>query len=141
MDSLIPANLILDSWPVLEWLKGRQPATKNFREVLDTAFSGRTVLSMSRINYGEVLYSIQKDLPAERVQAARSAFLELPIQYVSVDDALVDQAAALKAVCTCSYADCFAAALAIRSKTALLTGDKELLRLNVPGLQIVWVAA
>lgn len=136
----IPAQLVLDSWPVLEWLKGRQPATLNFREVLDAAFAERTSLSMSRINYGEVLYSIRKDFPAERVQAVQAAFHELPIRHISVDDALVDEAAALKGVHTCSYADCFAAALAIRSQVPLVTGDKELLSLQGKGLRIVWVA-
>ena len=136
----ITGNLTLDSWPILEWLKGRQPATQNFRGILDAAFEGRIQLAMSRINYGEVMYSIQKDFPSDRVRAAQKAFQELRISYISVDDGSVDEAAALKGVYTCSYADCFAAALAMRSKTPLVTGDKEFRPLSAIGLQIVWVA-
>ncbi|HVG27494.1 MAG TPA: type II toxin-antitoxin system VapC family toxin [Acidobacteriaceae bacterium] len=136
----IPTKLVLDSWPILEWLKGRQPSTRNFRQILDAVFSGETELAMSRINYGEVLYSIRKDFPPERIEAAHRAFLELPIRYISVDDAMVDEAAALKAVYTCSYADCFAVALAIRSDAPPVTGDKELLMLREIGLQVLWTA-
>ncbi len=94
---------------------------------------------MSRINYGEVLYSIKKDIPADRVIEATQAFLQLPICFYSIDDKLVDEAAAIKAVYSISYADCFAVALALRLDIPLVTGDPELPALKAIGLKLMWL--
>ena len=110
-----------------------------FHRIVEDAFAKRTVLSMSRINHGEVVYSIRKDFPLDRVEAALKAFAEIPIRLHSVDDALVDEAVALKAVHPISYADAFAVALAVREKAHLVTGDPELRRISVSGFQVHWV--
>lgn len=94
---------------------------------------------MSRMNYGEVVYSVRKDFPAERLEQILKAFREIPIHFYSVDDALVDEAAALKSLHAISYADAFAAALAMRLNLPLLTGDRELLVLRQMGLSIHWL--
>jgi ribonuclease VapC len=140
----IPAGvteLVLDSWPVLEWLKGRKPVSALFREIIEAALDGRISLSMSRMNYGEVVYSVMKDFPAEQLDQVFKAFREIPIHFHSVDDALIDEAAALKSFNTISYADAFAAALAMRLKLPLLTGDREFLALRQVGLNVHWLGA
>lgn len=138
----MPATLlVLDSWPVLEWLKGRQPVAVMFRLLIEEAFAGTKVLAMSRINYGEVLYSVRKDIPAPLVDDALRAFHEIPVQFHSVDDAIVEEAAAIKARYAISYADAFAAALALRLGAPVLTGDKEFRLLGPLGVQLHWVGA
>ena len=132
-------TVLLDSWPVLEWLKGRRPAVELFRKLIESALVGDVAFHMSRMNCGEVLYSIRKDFPADRVDAAAAAFCEIPIQFHSIDDALVEEAAALKAVNTISYADAFAAALAFRMDIPVVTGDREFLSLRGNGLRLLWV--
>jgi ribonuclease VapC len=134
-----PTVLLLDSWPVLEWLKGRQPATQVFSKLIAEAFAGDVSFAMSRMNYGEVLYSIRKDFPEDRIEAGTRAFLEIPIQFHSIDDLLVDEAAALKGINAISYADAFAAALALRLDVPLATGDREFLVLQAVGLKLWWV--
>jgi ribonuclease VapC len=134
-------SVLLDSWPILEWLKGRQPAAEMFRQMIESAVAGELALHMSRMNYGEVVYSLAKDFPPNRVGAAHAAFVQIPIRFHSVDDALVDEAAALKAVNTISYADAFAAALALRMDVPLVTGDREFIALRQVGLRLVWVGA
>jgi len=132
-------ELLLDAWPILEWLKGREPSSSAFRKIVEAGVAGLTMLSMSRINYGEVVYSVRKSFPSDRVEAALNAFREIPILLYSVDDALVDEAAALKALHSISYTDAFAAALAMRRKLPLVTGDPELLPLALLGLQLHWI--
>jgi predicted nucleic acid-binding protein len=134
-----PSEILLDSWPVLEWLKRRQPAAAEFRRLIEISLAGEILLSMSRMNYGEVLYSIKKDFPENRIKQAAEAFRQIPIKFYSIDDALVDEAAELKAVYAISYADAFAAALSLRLDVLLATGDKELLALKTIGLKLHWM--
>jgi predicted nucleic acid-binding protein len=139
VDSTNAPAVLLDSWPVLEWLKGRQPAARAFSKLIDGAFANEGSFAMSRMNYGEVLYTIKKDFPKDRVDAALQAFLDIPIYFHSIDDLLVDEAAQLKSTNTISYADAFAAALAMRLNVPLVTGDREFLVLQSTGLRLLWV--
>lgn len=138
MSPLLP-ELLLDSWPVMEWLKGRDPAFSSFKTILNDAFAGKTKLSMSRMNYGEVIYSIRKDFPVNLREQAAVAFEQLPIHLYSIDDQLVDEAAALKGVHKISYADAFAIAMAFRLRVPVVTGDTEFLGLKALGLRVHWV--
>ena len=122
----------------MEWLQEREPATLRFDDLLERALRGQVRLIMSRINFGEILYSCWKlpDVDASRLLADVEA---LPIDIISVDDDLVIEAARLKVICSASYADCFAAAL----DSPVVTGDKEfrdLARVQ-PKLLLSWVGA
>ena len=132
-------EVLLDAWPILEWLKGRQPAGSAVRKLIEAAVNGQLTLSMSRMNYGEVLYSIKKSFPENRAVSAKDAFLEIPIRLHSVDDQLIDEAVDLKGVYSMSYADAFAVALALRLDLPLVTGDPELFSLKAIGLKLHWV--
>lgn len=134
-------ELLLDAWPVLEWIKGREPCASLFQHTVEEAIAGRYALSMSRINYGEAIYSIRKSIPANTIEAALKAFREIPIRLHSVDDLLIDEAVDLKSVYAISYADAFAAALAIRCNLPLITGDPELRALAGAGLTLHWIGA
>ena len=67
----------------------------------------------------------------------------LPIEVISVDDELVIEAARIKSSSSASYADCFAAALALRFDAPVVTGDPDFRELLVtqPKLRIEWVGA
>lgn len=132
-------ELLLDAWPVMEWLKGREPTSSAFRRVVEDTLANHTTLSMCRMNFGEFVYSARKDFPLDRIDAALRALHEIPIFLYSVDDQLVDDAVSLKSIYPISYADAFAAALAMRRRLSLVTGDPELLPLAALGLQIHWV--
>ena len=45
----------LDSWAILEWISGRQPASDRARKLLAEAEAGHARLLMSAISVGEVL--------------------------------------------------------------------------------------
>ena len=54
---------VLDSWPILEWIKGRQPVTDVVAALFAESEAGTARLFMSAINVGEVVL-----LPAQAAQ-------------------------------------------------------------------------
>lgn len=118
-------NVCLDSWAVLAWLGGDEPAAG---AVLDAFHTGRPW--MSWLNLGEVAYQIERHrgageavLTVSRLRAA-----------VALDDVTGDRvlaAARIKAAHPIAFADCFAAATAAARDATLFTGDPELLERDV----------
>ena len=97
---------------------------------------------MSRINFGEVVYMLAKNLPEAEAAEALRRFRTFPVQIMSVDDHLVDEAVAIKSRYSLSYADTFAVAQAVRLGVPVATGDKEFLVLRDAGLiEIEWLGA
>lgn len=137
-----PELLVLDSWPLLEWIKGREPGRTRFVALTREAMAGRVAFHMSRINYGEAIYSIRKAPEVADVPEALRRLQGAPIDLHTADDALVDEAVELKSNYPFSFADAFAAALAIRLNAPLVTGDFEFRRLEIDGLLVLrWVGA
>jgi uncharacterized protein len=132
----------LDSWPVLEWIKGRQPASERFMDLIVQSANRDITFAMSRINYGEVIYSIRKAPEILNRDAALEFFYCLLIEVHSAEDALVDAAVELKSRYSFSYADAFAAALAIKLNSPVVTGDQEFRVLEADGvLKLHWLGA
>jgi predicted nucleic acid-binding protein len=118
-------SVCLDSWAVLSWLDGEEPALSRVNEVLDT----RPVLSW--INLVEVYYRIERDHgreTADEILGSLRASLrpELPGTVRMIE------AARLKARAPIALADCFAAVTAAAHGLTLLTGDPELLGVADP---------
>ncbi len=133
-------TFVLDAWPIVEWLLGKQPAARRFTLFLNEAEQPGTQLLITRINLGEVRYTLAKRLSVAEQARANAMFYRLALTIVSVDDALVDTAVGIKANHACSYADCFAAALAIRVDAPVVTGDSEFLKLRDDGpIELVWL--
>lgn len=133
---------VLDSWPVLEWVYGKEPAASRFSALVNEASLGNVSLHMSRINLGEITYSLKRELDPTAAARKLAEVAALPITIVSVEDAHVDSAADLKAVVRFSYADAFATALSIAMNASLVTGDPEFLALQGRGvIDIEWMGA
>ena len=110
----------LDSWAVLRWLEGEEPAATR----VDRALTGRPV--MSWINLGEVAYVVERLAGAEQSsRVVRELRRRLRLDLPSPQRVLA--AAQLKASHPLAYADAFAIATAIALDATLLTGDPELL--------------
>lgn len=110
----------LDSWAVLRWLEGREPAASR----VERAMAGRPV--MSWINLGEVAYVVER--AAGETEARRTVRelrprlrLDLPTE------TRVLEAAEVKARHAMAYADAFAVATAQAYGAVLLTGDPEII--------------
>ena len=116
---------VLDSWAMLAWLLD-QPAASRVEALLERAEVGKLQLSMSWVNVGEVYYMTSRKLGAQQAEEFHSRLPSLPVRLVLPDAAEVIQAAKLNARYRISYADAFAASLAMRENAALVTGDPEL---------------
>jgi predicted nucleic acid-binding protein len=118
-------SVCLDSWAVLAWLDGDEPAAG---EVQEAFHAGRPW--MSWLNIGEVAYQLERrhgaDETAVVVRRVRAA--------VALDDVTPERVLAashIKAVHPIAFADCFAAATAIARAATLFTGDPELLERDI----------
>jgi predicted nucleic acid-binding protein len=121
---------VLDSWAIIGWLQGEEPARAKVRELLEQAARGAAKVSISLINVGEVFYLIAKRhgaAPAERFLADLAM---MPIQALLPDRKLILGAARLKSRHPISYADAFAAETAREQNAILVTGDPELWQLS-----------
>lgn len=112
---------ILDSWAVLRYLEGHEPAASRTDAVIG---SGDAL--MSWINLGEV-YDVLTRIEGE--DAAEETIRELSrrVQVEAPGEQRVIEAARIKAHHRMAYADAFAAATAVAHDVPLLTGDPELL--------------
>jgi predicted nucleic acid-binding protein len=118
-------SVCLDSWAVLAWLDGEQPAMARIEQVL----KDRPL--MSWVNAVEVYYRVERDHgrdEADTVLAGmrKSIAIDLP------GTSLMIAAARLKAAMPMALADCFAIATAQGHGLTLLTGDPEILHRDLP---------
>lgn len=113
----------LDSWAVLAWLDGEEPARSRIEELL----VDRPL--MSWVNLVEVYYRLARDhgysAADETIGDLRSALsLDLP------GTARMVEVARLKARTPIALADCFAITTAAAHDLVLLTGDPEIIDLE-----------
>ncbi len=116
-------SVCLDSWAVLAWLDGEDPARTRVEELL----ADRPLISW--VNLVEVYYRVARDHGAsaadETLGDLRSALsLDLP------GTARMVEVARLKTRAAIALADCFAVATATAHDLVLLTGDPEIIDLE-----------
>lgn len=115
-------SVCLDSWAILAWLDGEEPAFSRLEQEVVT----RPVVSW--VNLVEVYYRVERDhgRPAadETLRELRAALApDLP------GTARMIEVARLKAWAAIALGDCFAVATAAAHGVPLLTGDPEILNL------------
>jgi predicted nucleic acid-binding protein len=119
----------LDSWTILAWLDGEEPALSRVEELL----ASRPVASW--VNLVEVYYRVERDhgrSAADETLASLRAALspDLP------GTARMIEVARLKARAAIALGDCFAVATAAAHDAVLLTGDPEIIELTDPPCRI-----
>jgi PIN domain nuclease of toxin-antitoxin system len=115
-------SVCLDSWAVLDWLDGEEPAFSRVEGLLPA----RPVVSW--VNLVEVYYRVERDHGRaeadETLRDLRAAFaLDLP------GTARMIEVARLKARAAIALGDCFALTTAAAHDLPLLTGDPEIIDL------------
>ena len=85
---------------------------------------------MNQINLGEVYYKTIRTVGLREAKKFLENFSRLPLSIILPDSELIWKAAELKAEYSISYADCFAAATALRYEASILTGDPEFKKLG-----------
>ena len=130
---------VLDSWPILEWVKEKPLTADIVDRILEDAASGAARLLMSAVNVGEVYYFLRKYQDQKLADEWRrlTAVLPISIEVPTMDD--VWDAASLKGQYRISYADAFAAALAQKHRCPLITGDPEFR--SVSKLELEWIGS
>jgi len=111
----------MDSWPVLAWLDGDEPAAGVVADTLD-----RERPAMSWINLVEVHYRVARDHGQAEADRALDELRSRITEHLPGVSAM-RAAANLKAEHPMALADCFAVALAASEGAVLLTGDPEII--------------
>jgi uncharacterized protein with PIN domain len=115
-------SVCLDSWAILAWLDGEEPA----RSRLDALVATRPTVSW--VNLVEVYYRVERDhgrgAADETLRDLRAVLAaDLP------GTARMIEVARIKAVAPIALGDCFAIATAAANGLVLLTGDPEIIDL------------
>lgn len=118
-----------------------EPGCGQVKELLEAALKDQCRLYMCMVNFGEVVYIVERERGLSKAQETIARVEELPIAIVDVDRILTLAASHLKANCAIAYADCFAAALAQIKYATLITGDPEFHKIKPEcNVQINWLA-
>ena len=115
---------VLDSFALLAYLGGEEGQLR-MGEILRQAEARETELFLSVINYGEVLYIVERERGLTETHLTIAAIDQLPIEVVDADRRLTFAAAHIKASYPLAYADCFAVGLAQEKHATVVTGDPE----------------
>ena len=114
----------LDSWAVLAWLDGDEPAGAAVERVIR-----RERPAMSWINLVEVHYRTTRDHGRREADEVLDELRALVTESLPGINAM-KAASTLKAEHPIALADCFAVALATAERAELLTGDPEIIELG-----------
>jgi len=120
-----PNRYVLDSYAVIGYLENESFADR-IQHVLAQAKDGTLRLYFHAIHLGEVSYITLREQGQSVADLAYARIKALPMLLIDrINEELLLTAAGLKARYTISYADSFAAALAMIKNCPLLTGDPE----------------
>jgi uncharacterized protein len=120
-----PTKVILfDAHAILKWTQ-KERGYQKVKSLLTACRDQSATGYMNQINLGEVYYKTIRAVGIDRAKEFLENFFRLPIQIILPDSELIWAASEIKASYAISYADCFAAATALRVGATLLTGDPE----------------
>ncbi len=132
-----PKALVFDSWAIIAYLED-EPEGERVAQLIADANENAIPLWMSVVNVGEVWYIIARNTSPADADGAISDLQKIGIQFDNAEWKLARQAAVFKSKYKMSYADAFAAALAIQKNAHLVTGDKEFKQVENE-VKIVWL--
>jgi predicted nucleic acid-binding protein len=135
-----PNSFVFDSYALIGYLEN-ESFSDQVQLVLTQAKNRDFRLYIHVIHIGEVYYITLREQGRSLADLAYSRIKALPIMAIDrIDEELLLAAASLKAKHPISYADSFAAALAMIKNCPLLTGDPEFKSLEKQGIiSIQWL--
>ncbi|MGO8989363.1 MAG: type II toxin-antitoxin system VapC family toxin [bacterium] len=128
---------VLDSYAMIAYFED-EPGADRVAQVLRQLIQGKAKGFMSVVNWGEVYYNTMREQGVDEAEKVILQLDKFPIQMVEANKDLAYDAAKLKGKYRIAYADCFAAALCVRLKASLVTGDREFKKLK-EGISIQWI--
>ena len=135
-----PNSFVFDSYALIGYLEN-ESFSDRIQHVLSQVKNRDTLLYIHAIHIGEVYYITLREQGKDLADLAYARIKALPIKIIDrIDEELLLTAAGLKAKHPISYADSFAAALAMIKNCPLLTGDPEFTSLEKQGIiSIEWL--
>lgn len=130
-------NYVFDTYALMVYLRHE----KNYSTVRTRIFetlTGRTKGFISVINLGELFYMQARKGSIEKAESSVKFVKRAGILIEPVTTERVMNAARLIASVSLSYADAFAASLALELNATLITGDTEYKPLE-PNLKVLWL--
>jgi len=128
---------LFDSHALLAFFQ-KEPGADSVDEILRDSRQQHFDIFICMMNLGEIVYLTKRRFGDEKKIEMVSRIYQLGLTVLSVTDALVFQAAELKAQYALSYADCFALACAVNHSAILVTGDPEF-KTVAHLIEIVWI--
>ncbi len=127
-------SFVFDSYALIGYLEN-ESFSDRIQDILTQAKNRDILLYIHAIHIGEVYYITLREQGKSLADLAYSRIKSLPIKTIDrIDEELLLTAAGLKAKYPISYADSFAAALAMIKNCSLLTGDPEFKSLEEKGI-------
>jgi len=118
------ALYVLDSFALLAYLED-EPGAARVASLLSRAQKNEIEIWISIINYGEVLYIVERERGHDSAKTAIATIDQLPLVVADANRVSTFAAAHIKAHHAISYADAFAVALAQSKGGGVVTGDPE----------------
>ena len=118
------SRYVVDSFAWIAFLQ-KEPNWETVQEFFRQADRGTISLYMSLINFGEIVYLVERRLGLPAAHQFLGKAKVAPIELVPATYQRVIEAAHIKASYPMSYADAFATALAQEFDATILTGDPE----------------
>lgn len=130
-------KIVIDSFAMIAFFE-KENGSEAVREVLYDLIQRKLAGFMSVINWGEIYYTVLREQGQKQAGKILDQMKKYPFSIVEADKPLTYEAARLKGLYKIAYADCFAAALSVKLKAPLLTGDPEFKKLtNITTIQ--WI--
>ncbi len=130
---------VLDSYAMIAFFEN-EPGAQRVDDILGQLIRKEATAFMSVVNWGEMYYNTMREQGVDTAEMVIEQFNKYPVQLVDADRAQTYEAAKLKAIYKIAYADCFAAALSLRLKAPLITGDPEFRKLD-DRIDVQWIHA
>lgn len=131
------AVYVLDAFALVAFIED-EPGAAEVEALLTRASGADMSVLVSAVNLGEAWYALGREYGPHAADEHITALLDVGLVVVGADWELARAAADFKRLGGLSYADCFAAALAVRSDAPVVTGDPEFKRLGA-GVRIQWL--
>lgn len=132
-----PAGYLFDSHALLAFFQ-REEGAEVVAGILRKAINEDISRLICVMNVGEIVYLTKRRFGGEKKLEILGRMNQLGFRVLPVPNALVFQAAEMKAQYPISFADCFALACAIKESAVLVTGDPEF-RLVSHLVPIEWI--
>ena len=122
-------NILFDAHAILKWTQ-QEKGYQKVRSLMVACQDKSIIGYMNQVNLGEVYYKTIRAVGMDEAKSFLENFFRLPINIILPDSSLIWEASEIKAKHPVSFADCFAAATALKYDAAVVTGDPKFQKLE-----------